>query len=344
MNFTDFQDVRDRVLRERSHVLDCAATNLYAALPHLIPPPTPTPACILHRCDLALEWAQRFGLPLERARHAFVSGGVRDSLSHIFRHHAAENARLWIPADNYPIYREIARAAGLVPLSFPTLPEPNWPDVDPDDSTEILVVTNPLKPRGRWLTASDVTALTAWLAAHPRRRLILDTVYTFDTRFHTTTLQLLATGQTFLLHSLTKGWLHPRLFGIALVPADDARAFAPLFRAHPPVQLNLGRARAFLLDYAETPTTVAHELAVAREQLIATLPAGLPTPMASDATGYLLPIACHWLDLLNDFGILAIPATVFGSAREDIAILSSLSFVGWPKIKSARPQSIGAIS
>jgi aspartate/methionine/tyrosine aminotransferase len=327
VRFAEFQDFRDRVLRERSDVLDCAATNLYGALPHLIPAPTPAPACTLHRCDLALEWAQRFGLPLERARHALVSGGVRDSLAHIFRHYATENARLWLPADNYPIYHEIAHAAGLNSSSFPTLPEPDWPDLSPGDSTEILVVTNPLKPRGRWLTACDVTALTAWLAAHPRRRLILDTVYTFDTRFHATTLQLLATGQTFLLHSLTKGWLHPRLFGIALAPADDAKALAPIFRAHPPPQLNLARARAFLIQHAETPTAVAHELAAAHEQLIATLPAGLPTPMPTDATGYLLPITCHWLDLLNDFGILAIPATVFGSAREDIAILSSLTFV-----------------
>jgi aspartate/methionine/tyrosine aminotransferase len=337
VNFADFQNFRDRVLRERSHVLDCAATNLYGALPHLIPAPTPAPACTLHRRDLALEWTRRFGFPVERARHALVSDGVRDSLAHIFRHYAAENARLWLPADNYPVYHEIAHAAGLEPSSFPTLPEPDWPDGNPEAFTEILVVTNPLKPRGRWLTPCDMTALTAWLAAHPRRRLILDAVYTFDTLFHATTLQLLATGQTFLLHSLTKGWLHPRLFGIALAPADDAKALAPVFRAHPPPQLNLGRARAFLIDYAETPTAVAHELAAAHERMIATLPAGLPTPMATDATGYLFPITCHWLDLLNDFGILAIPATVFGSVRDDMSILSSLQFPQVAKIKSARP-------
>ena len=79
-------------------------------------------------------------------------------------------------------------------------------------------IGNPLKPLARWLSPSDVTALTAWLGINPRRRLLLDIVCTFGTRFHPTTHRLLARQQTILLHSLTKGWLHPRLFGSRSCP------------------------------------------------------------------------------------------------------------------------------
>jgi histidinol-phosphate/aromatic aminotransferase/cobyric acid decarboxylase-like protein len=327
MNFANFQLFREKALRERRELIDCAATNLYAALARLIPPVTPPPEHQVHRCHLADEWGQHFGIQPEIAGRALVSCGVRDSLTLLFRHYAGKDACLWLPADNYPIYGELARAARLKLQEFPTLPEPVWPDVAPASPVEILVVTNPLKPLGRWLTARDVVALIAWLAASPQRRLVLDTVYTFDTRFHPTTFQLLATGQAILLHSLTKGWLQPRLFGVALVPESDAVALSPMFRAHPPPQPNLARARELLARHADMPVAVSREISAARKRLIAVLPARFPTLPTEDAPGYLMPIMGHWSDLLKDTNVLCLPATVFGSPREDITILSSLSFI-----------------
>lgn len=327
MNFADFQKVREKVLHERPSVIDCAATNLYAGLARLIPPATPLPNDAVHRCHLAEAWGQHFAFPPEMARRSLVSCGVRDSLTLLFRYYSGKGARLWLPADNYPIYGELARAARLSSREFPTLPEPIWPDAGPVSEIEILLVTNPLKPLGRWLTAADVAALTAWLAADPQRRLVLDTVYTFDTRFHPTTVQLLATGQTILLHSLTKGWLHPRLFGVALVPERDASALSPVFRAHPPPQPNLIRARKLLACHADMPAAVAREITAARGRLMAVLPARLPSATAGEAPSYLMSIMGRWSDLLKDTNVLGLPATVFGSPREDITVLSSVSFL-----------------
>jgi aspartate/methionine/tyrosine aminotransferase len=327
MKFADFQQLRIKILNEQKNVLDCAETNLYSALARLIPKTALAPVEGLHRCHLAEKWVQHYGFRPEMAHHALVSCGIRDSLALLFRYYADKHARLWLPIDNYPVYGELAIAAQLTPQVFPTLPEPIWPDVAPESSPELLVVTNPLKPLGRWLTAQDVAALTAWLAASSQRRLLLDTVYAFDVRFHSTTLQLFSTGQTFLLHSLTKGWLQPRLFGVTLVPEADLRAFMPVFRNHLTPQANLARARDMLTDYPDMPGIVAHEIAAAQERLISALPARFPARAPVDAPSYLTPICGHWLELLKNANVLGIPATVFGSPRKDITILSNLIFL-----------------
>jgi aspartate/methionine/tyrosine aminotransferase len=327
MNFSDFQKLRDRTLHEPKGTLDCAATNLYAALAHLIPPDSSAPKATIHRCHLAGEWAQRFGFAREAESRALVSRGVRDSLALLFGHYAGRNARLWLPSDNYPVYGDLARAAQIAPQEFPTLPEPSWPDAAPWRESELLLVTNPLKPLGRWLTAHDIASLTAWLARSPQRRVILDAVYTFDTCFHPSTLALLATGQTILLHSLTKGWLHPRLFGTALVPEADVPALTPVFRAQPPPQANLARARELMGRHPEMPSAVSAELAAARERLVSMLPAQFPKSARALAPGYFHVIETGWSALLEKENVLGLPATVFGSPRENITILSALSFI-----------------
>jgi histidinol-phosphate/aromatic aminotransferase/cobyric acid decarboxylase-like protein len=327
MNFTEFQTLSQKIRSERPGVLDCSATNLYSALARLIPPVSATPKHAVHRCHLAAEWAQCFGFSPNVAGCALVSSGVRDSLALLFRYYAETRTRLWLPADNYPVYGELARAAGLAVQEFITLPAPVWPDAKPGVSNEVLVLTNPVKPLGRWLTAEDVAVLTAWLAASPNRRLLLDAVYTFDLRFHATTLQLVATGQAILLHSLTKGWLHPRLFGITLVPRSDARTFGPIFRAHPPSQPSLARAREFLSDFQEMPAAVGTEIAASRTHLLSTVPTGVCGLISSGLTGYFTPVLGPWSDLLEEANVLGIPASVFGSSRQDITILSSLNFL-----------------
>lgn len=191
----------------------------------------------------------------------------------------------------------------------------------------MLLVTHPLKPRGRRLNAADVAALSNWLAVSSRRRLLIDTAYTFDTRFDPATSRLLATDQAILLHSVTKGWLHPRLFGITLVPEEDANVLTPLFRAHAPSQDNLARARQMLGPHANMPALVAAELASAWRRMRERLPSAMSVMRYDDTPGYFICVSGSWRELLDTHRVLGLPATVFGSARKDITILSSLVFV-----------------
>lgn len=326
MNFANFQKFRTNILREQGDILDCAQTNLYAAFSSLVPPVSLSPQGMVHRCHLAAEWAALFGLPSDFSLRALISCGVRDSLALLFRHYARRNVYLWLPSDIYPAYGELARAAGLKPHLFSTLPGLVWPSAKPAPMSEILVVSNPLKPLGRWLTGVEVDALTAWLSASVHRRLLLDTVYTFDTAFHPMTLRLLATDQTILLHSLTKGWLHPQIFGVALVPESDIAELAPAFRSHPPPQTNLVCARELISRHSDMPQVVAAALAKAELIFRAAVAKDIALPAKHPAPGYLTVVAGHWAELLETTNVLGIPASVFGSSCENLTILSSLSF------------------
>ncbi len=130
MNFAAFQDFRNALMRERDDVLDGAETNLYRALARLAVPPTSAPEKTVHRCHLASEWAQCFGLDASAVKRALVSCGVRDSLARLFRHYAGQHARLWLPEDNYPVYAELAPTAGLSFGHSQPSRSPNGPTAD----------------------------------------------------------------------------------------------------------------------------------------------------------------------------------------------------------------------
>ncbi|HSI85698.1 MAG: aminotransferase class I/II-fold pyridoxal phosphate-dependent enzyme [Candidatus Methylacidiphilales bacterium] len=333
MNFTEFQQSREQLLADRgSTLLDCSGTNLYAALNHLIPAESAGPTHTVHRCHLASEWCAHFGLTPETSRRALISCGVRDSLARLFSHYsAAGTVSLWLPADNYPVYHELAREAGLSPHEFQTLPQPVWPSSssDPAAEAEVILVTNPMKPLGRYLNSDDISTLTAWLRASRQRRLILDAVYTFECQFHPSTLQLMETGQVILLHSLTKGWLQPRLFGVTLVLPDDAKSLTEAFRLQPPSQHKLARAREMLAGHTGMPSLVAREIAAARDRMRTALRESFALPASSspESSSYFIPVQANWRDLLDSNNILGIPASAFGSGHRDITILSCVSFM-----------------
>lgn len=326
MNFAHFQTYRQELLADWPNMKDCSETNLYRALAHLMPPPLAPVAEKVHRCHLASQWTELQGLPSEVSRRALISCGVRDSLRLLLAYYAQRQARLWLPEDNYPVYHELAHEAGLSAQAFPTLPEPVWPQTPPAEADEILLVTHPLKPRGRALNEDDARQLKHWLSLSPHRRVWLDTVYQLELGLDDFTRDLLATGQVTLLHSLTKGWLHPRLFGIALVPETDAEALTPVFRTASPPQDHLARARYLMRDYATMPGVVRQALILAQERLAAALPDIMALALPVDPPAYLLPVCISFDDLLKR-GVLGLPASVFGSSRSDLSFVSSLPFV-----------------
>lgn len=327
MNFAEFQALRSRLLAERPALLDLAETNLYRSLARLVPDSAPPTDGTVHRCHLASQWTALLGLPEEASRRAFVTGGVRDGLDTLFRHLAGKPCLLWLPEDNYPVYHELATAHGHRPKTFPTLPVAQWPEETPpvDAEQEWLLVTHPLKPRGRSVDNQDTESLLRWLATDERRRVLLDTVYRLEPRFDDLTLRLLATKQAIVLHSLTKGWLHPRCFGVVLMPERDASVWNPVFREKPPPQSNLATARHLMSRHADLPEKVAQALGAAQQDLFEAI-RNLPCEvMEVDPASYFVPVACRW-DALLDQGILGLPASVFGSPCDDLTLLSSLTF------------------
>lgn len=328
MNFAAFQLWREECLRTRPDLLDCAETNLYRALASLQPKlAAGSGQRTVYRCDLARTWLKRYGFPENLSRRALVCRGVRHALTLIFKELAGA-AALWVPSDVYPVYLELARAAEIEPQMFPSLPELKFPTARPAAGAEYLLVANPWKPLGRFLTDEECTLLTGWLEASPRRYLLVDCVYDLGVPFHFTTQKLVQTGRAILLHSVTKGWLWPRTFGIALFGEVHSQLEAA-FHREPPTPEQLQLAEQLLSNDAGLPVRVAIGLEERKQRLLAVLPKAVASTFIADPVdvvpgGYFFPVRLTAEKLQREHGVLAIPASAFG-ALWDGSVLTSLS-------------------
>ncbi|WAS96881.1 pyridoxal phosphate-dependent aminotransferase [Nannocystis punicea] len=325
MNFQEFvawsAAVRDPdVLRACETRISAAFADRRPALAREDPPRT------IHRCDLARAWCELRGLPPAAARGAMICAGVRHALSLLFGHMAAAGRRLALPTDVYPVYWDLARAAGVATIGVPTFPELTIDDVlarATRAEVAALVLPDPLKLHGRPLAADERAALLAWLGRDPHRRLVLDGVYTFGRRLQPGALELLASGQVLYLDSLSKGWLHPRVFGVAHLPARDFDHLGPVFRAAAPPQADLWLAARLLADHPEFPATLVTALDERRNRLIDALRARGLAPFAVDH-GYLVGVDGDARDLLRTHGVLLLPGSVFGEPQRTVALASAL--------------------
>jgi aspartate/methionine/tyrosine aminotransferase len=335
MNFTEFQDWRATCLQQSPGVLDCGETNLYRSLSDRRVSPADIGEERLYRCDLSRLWLARFGWSEDRSRQALVSRGVRHALGLIFRQLATDSAKLWVPQDVYPVYLSVAEAHGLNPATYPTLPNLALPPLgcsaDEVEQDEYLLICVPLKPLGRHLTPVECAHLLQWLRASPRRCLLLDCVYDLGAPLHESTRTLEATGQAVILHSLTKGWLWPETFGIALFPEDLQARFEMAFRNDSPSQAQLAQARACLSEAAQRPEEIASALKDRAERLVQRLPSAvleagvLPWDASTMDGRYMFVVDMPASTLLQAHGVLGIPASVFGSTGWQGSILTSLA-------------------
>ncbi|GAA1228928.1 hypothetical protein GCM10009665_19240 [Kitasatospora nipponensis] len=339
MRFEEFQTFRQRQLGACPALLDAAETNVYRALAALRPEP-PADVRTVYRCDLARAWLRRFELPQEWSRRAMVCRGVRHGLEVVFHWLHSVRGRLWLPGDVYPVYFELARAAGLTPGSYPTLPAPALPPTPPtDDRPEYLLLVNPSKPLGRYLTDAECDAVISWLRESPHRRLLIDGVYDLGAPFAAGTRRLLDTGRAVLLHSVTKGWLWPRTFGVVLLGAEQTE-LAEAFRADPPTPDQLALAERLLTQDGDVPGQVVTELATRAERLFERLPQDVLAAIAAASRtcpgNYFFPVDLPARTLQREYGVLALPATVFGQSHWPGSVLTSLAAPFGPTPPAAR--------
>ena len=329
MNFPDFQIWRNHQLWANPGILDCAETNLYRSLAALQPKPAGgAPGHAVHRCDLARAWLARYEFSAGNSRHAMVSRGVRHALSLILHDLAQRGAMLWLPADVYPAYFDLARVAGLTSESFKTLPEPRFPSQPYCGREEFMLIANPWKPLGRYLTDQECDELENWLAGGTQRHLLMDCVYDLATPFHATTRRLQRSGRAILLQSATKGWLWPKTFGVVLLGEDHLR-FASSFTNDPPSQDQLLLGERFLSSEADCPNRVAAALQARAEKLVGSLPDAVRASLLIDPDnrangGYFFPAAISAEELLSQHHLLAVPASAFGGEWHG-SILTSLA-------------------
>lgn len=313
MDYAAFRSFRDHIVRERE-VLRADCMNPARALARWRH--APTDASLAGDPTRALAaWTTASGLAIARER--LVAGeGVRDLLRALFGILAP--GELWLPGDVYPVYWQLA--SSTAPRPFATLPDLDLDFLADAGQRAVVVLPAPVTPLGRPLRPDEVEALRAWLAASPARRLVIDAVYTYDFAASLDMVEtLLATDQCVLLWSCTKSWLCPDGLGVA---AGPEQLLTPLRASVRPGQ-RLGHAAATLERQPTLPSL--QQAAFAREwsRLAPALRAADPA-WAPPATGYFSIIPRHHRDLLDAHGILAVPASVFGSPQPSISIVTCL--------------------
>jgi histidinol-phosphate/aromatic aminotransferase/cobyric acid decarboxylase-like protein len=329
VNFQQFLSWREQQLATQPDLIDGGETNLYRALASLSMPAPDAVERRIYRCDLARAWLSRYGYAEELSRQALVCRGVRHALALIFRDLKTHGDVLWLPGDVYPVYGELAQAAGITPIFYDSLPVPTLPSAAAASGEEVLLLANPWKPLGRYLTDDEITTLLQWLQASPQRHVIIDAVYDLDVPFHASTRALQHTGRAIVLHSITKGWLAPKTFGVALIGERHARLEAA-FRDEPPSQEQLRLARHALSAAADKPGVVAQVLQARASRLLSQLPAGVRDALTLApshlATGcYFFAVGLPAEMLLREHRWLAIPASVFGARNWRGSIITSLA-------------------
>jgi histidinol-phosphate/aromatic aminotransferase/cobyric acid decarboxylase-like protein len=301
MNFQAYKALaRDILASERGPGLlrlDCMNPVKALAALRARPPERPPRASI---SDLDAAWRARWELAAVEGR-VVLSTGVRPLLARLFAALARDGRSLCAPEDVYPVYLELARAAGLAVDLFPTVPAPALPPVAATGGREVLLIPEPLVPLGRGLDDAEAARIGSWLARDPERLLVLDCVYTFGARFTDAARTFLAGGRTILVHSLAKSFLAPDLAGFAIGPANVLAGLD-----HEIDERGRGAAVHLLREAPDLPERLARE--IARRWSLLPRVAGLAAP----ATGYfsVLPIA---FDELLARDQLAVPGSVFGA-------------------------------
>ena len=317
MNFQEFSAFKEEIAAERDLArFDCM--NPFKAMQFLKTEFTPHAA---RSSDDVLDiWADTMGMQNERGI-ALASGGVRQSLTALFNIYSAQNTEVWLPEDVYPFYWDTALSAGLTPRSFPTLPSPDFLALNQAADQSVMLITNPISPLGRHLNAQETAEIKTWLSGAKDRRVILDTVYTYTRGFDAHSLDLYSTGQCIIAHSLSKAWLERGVFGVLLAPEQD--------RAACKARLNAPDAAAC----ASAHSALAQQVTLADKQQAAfTREWARLTPaikridpnFTAPNTGYFTAINADYRDALDQHNSLIIPASVFGSRRKDVSIVSCL--------------------
>jgi histidinol-phosphate/aromatic aminotransferase/cobyric acid decarboxylase-like protein len=325
-NFAEFNILRPELMNGRLRLHDLAETRFARAVAQVFAGDTEliVPAKG-HRCHVAEHWLACFGLPADWKPRALVTQGVRQSLECLFAFWAREGKRVLLPADIYPVYLALARAADCNFKTYATWPQATFEGLDEAD---VILAASPMKPRGDELSAEEKQLLREWLKGDRQRRLVIDAVYTFDHHLSPSTRVLINTEQVVVLHSLSKGWAEPLAAGIALVPAQDVPNLTPLFRALQVDSDRLAFGQALLEQDRMGPELLRRHLAQLQAHLATTLASRmLPDAIPSRATNpgqYLFVLEQDWRSLLQSHHVLAMPLSVFGADAPGVSVVSSL--------------------
>ena len=325
MQFLAWSQQASRAFPDLKRLCETRIARAFEPIRPTVEVPTTFPTA--HRCNLARRWCEVRGLPSRMAKNALICEGVRHGLGLIFKLLAKAGKRVAVPRDVYPVYWSLAEEAGVLAIGIETFPIFDVDAILENASAagaSVVLVPAPLKLQGRRWTSNEVDCAITWLSRDSRRRLIVDGVYSFGLPTDPLINRLLETGQVNYLDSLSKGWLHEMVLGVAIVPESDFGMYAGTFRGLTLCQQKLFCAGELLARFHHFPVQLTKEINRRRDviwKLIETT--GLKTLPATQ--GYLVPIHGGAPSLVAEHGLLTIPASVFGSSLLEWSVASALT-------------------
>jgi aspartate/methionine/tyrosine aminotransferase len=285
--------------------------------------PEPGPQAATSIDKTLLLWEKATGIALD-PENTVIGRGVRDLLAATFVSVLKRDDDLWLPEDVYPVYGKLAVDAGLRARTFPTLPQPQLDFLTQPTKHATVVLPVPISPLGRLPSQAETDALLEWLHGSPHRLLIIDAVYTFEFEKSRSLMDLFLHengDQCIALWSCSKSWLLPKSLGIAMTP----RRFTPILANHvsPPMYSDLCRIN-FMLENHPDLWRQQQKAFTVEWQRLAPVISSADCNWQPPPTGYFSVMDSPFTTLLDGYGILSVPVSVFGSKRNDLSIVTCL--------------------
>ena len=323
MDYASYKQFCSELLREKRVLrLDCM-NPVRALSPLAFSVPRTEPEATASIKEAVFAWSRATGIELDSKR-TVVGCGVRILLSAAFSAVLSSGQELWLPEDVYPVYRELAENLNVTLRSFPTLPWPNLDFLAETGQRAAIVLPVPLSPLGRLPNDSEINALRGWLHFSKDRLLILDAVYMFDFEASRPLIDSFLDqngDQCIVLWSCSKSWLSPGMFGLAVAPPGVAGTIRS--NVLPPDRTSLGGMKLLFETRPDLSRMLQDAFACEWQRLRPSICA-LDADWAPPTTGYFSVLHASFTQLLDEHGILSVPASVFGSQHKDLSIVTCL--------------------
>ena len=289
--------------------------DLFTALDDLVPQ---IRSSVESTSELVLErWKQQEGFKIKSEE--VIGCGVRDLLGGVWFALKEKVDQLLVPSDVYPVYFDILSDKPI--YRFSVLPQLKLDFLSRCTDRALLLLPVPLHPSGLHLGAPDAEVLNSWLGESEDRWLVIDAVYNYGKKTPVEVERLMDAERCIVLRSMSKAWLCRKLFGVAEVP-EKLKADIQASVTTPTEE---GMARCLAALEADVRTEQRERIAKGWRSAIEILDPHLGNEPLSE-TGYLGIVRENWLWWLQR-GIHVVPASVFGSNRDDLSVVSCLDYV-----------------
>jgi len=317
MNFKEYKIWQKVYLEKNPNIFRADCMNPFISMNYLLDE-VEFKSKGISQTKLYTKWKEinNIEIPLEKSA---LTRGVRHSLSKLF--HLFKDRTLYMPQDVYPRYFELAKENHVE--TFVSYPQTDWESLEKVEESVVLL-TVPFTPMGRELTQEDIVELEG--LSKRKNIIIIDAVYDYNLSKNFQKIKsLLENNFIFYLHSLSKTYLSPEVLGVVYCPNSEYQFYFQ--EAHSNYEfkdeVSYNRAYDIMTQVPNLSTLQQKEFDRGFEYL--TKNTGLED-VNENGIAYFSVIEEPFEELLK-YNVLGVPASVFGSKRKDLTILTGLFYL-----------------